>query len=245
MAAYAGQVDSLDQSVGRILDALRQAKVEENTLVMFLSDNGASDQDAARSLDQPGKTWRVDGTPTLVGNKPTIRPGGADTFVTGGPPWSCVSNTPFRHHKQSNHEGGIASPLIVRWPAVVQSKGTLVHEPVHITDLLPTCLNVAQAEYPEKFGKRSVLPLAGRSLVPAFQGKPTGGSRMLYWATSGSRAVRDGDWKLVAYKAGPWELYNLAADRAELNDLAKEHPDRVGQLKRAFEAWQKGSSAPQ
>ena len=150
MAAYAGQVDSLDQSVGRIMDALRRAKADDNTLVIFLSDNGASDQ-AVGALDKPGQTWRVDGTPTQVGNRPTIPPGGPDTFVTGGPPWANVSNTPFRHHKQSNHEGGIAAPLIAWWPGVIKQAGAISHEPAHITDVTATCLEAAGVEYPAQF----------------------------------------------------------------------------------------------
>ena len=124
MAAYAGQVDSLDQSVGRIMDALRRAKADDNTLVIFLSDNGASDQPVG-ALDKPGQTWRVDGTPTQVGNRPAIPPGGPDTFVTAGPPWANVSNTPFRRHKQSNHEGGIATPMIAWWPGVIKQAGAI------------------------------------------------------------------------------------------------------------------------
>lgn len=236
MAAYAGQVDSLDQSVGRVMDALRRAKADDNTLVMFLSDNGASDQ-AVGALDKPGDTWRADGTPTRVGNKPTIPPGGPDTFVTAGPPWSNVSNTPFRRHKLSNHEGGIATPFIAWWPGVIDETGAISTEPSHITDVMATCLDVADVEYPEQFNGRQVLPLAGRSLLPDLTGKRTEGARTLCWATSGNRAIRVGSWKLVSAKGGPWELYDLATDRTELNDLARQHPERVDALVEAFAQW--------
>ncbi len=241
MAAYAGQVDSLDQSVGRIMDALRRTKADDNTLVIFLSDNGASDQPVG-ALDKPGQTWRVDGTPTQVGNRPTIPPGGPDTFVTAGPPWANVSNAPFRRHKQSNHEGGIASPLIAWWPGVIKQAGAISHEPAHITDVTATCLEAGGVEYPAQFPGRRVLPLAGQSLLPILHGGRIDGPRTLCWATSGCRAIRIGAWKLVAAKGGPWELYNLETDRTELNDLAPQQPERVEAMAKAFDQW-RGDSA--
>jgi arylsulfatase A-like enzyme len=238
MAAYAGQIDALDQSVGRIVDALRRARVDDNTLVIFLSDNGASDQ-AVGAVDKPGETWRSDNTPTQVGNKPTIAPGGPDTFVTGGPPWANVANAPFRRHKQSNHEGGIATPFIAWWPAVIKQAGTTSHEPAHITDIPATCLDVAGIAYPTQFHGRRVLPLAGCSLRPIFQGARIAGPRTLCWATSGCRAIRNGPWKLVAFQGGSWELYNLATDRTELNDLAQQQPERVAAMAKAFDQWRR------
>ncbi len=238
MAAYAGQVDSLDQSVGRIMDALRRAQADDNTLVIFLSDNGASDQPVG-ALDKPGQTWRSDGTPTRVGNRPDIPPGGPDTFVTGGPPWANVSNAPFRRHKQSNHEGGIAAPLIAWWPGAIKQAGAISHEPTHITDVTATCLDAAGVEYPAQFHGRQVLPLAGQSLLTIFQGGQIAGPRTLCWATSGCRAIRIGAWKLVAAKGGPWELYNLETDRTELKDLARREPERVEAMATAFEQWRR------
>jgi arylsulfatase len=236
MAAFAGQVDSLDQSVGRVLDALRQAQVQDRTLVIFLSDNGASDQ-AVGQLDKPGRTWRVDGTPTRVGNDPSIPPGGPDTFVTAGPPWSNLSNAPFRRHKQSNHEGGIATPCIAWWPALISPGGTITHQPGHITDLMATCLEVAGVTYPDRFHDRRVLPPAGQSLLPIFRGETWPQPRTLAWATSGNRAIRVGSWKLVSSKGAAWELYDLATDRTELHDLASQHPDRVAAMAAAFARW--------
>lgn len=237
MAAFAGQVDALDQSVGRILDALRKANVEQNTLVVFLSDNGASDK-AVGQLDKPGRTWRLDGTPTRVGNTPDNPPGGPDTFVTAGPAWSNLSNAPFRNHKQSNYEGGIATPCIVSWPAVLQQRG-ISHELGHIIDIPATCLDAAGVEYPTEFPGRRVQPLEGKSLVPLLRTGRRDGHESLCWATSGSRAVRVGSWKLVAGPDGPWELYDLANDRTELHDLAAEQPDRVQSMAKVFDAWSK------
>ncbi|MBI3463919.1 MAG: sulfatase-like hydrolase/transferase [Planctomycetes bacterium] len=169
MATYAAQIDCLDQSVGRVLAALRDSRADTNTLILFLSDNGASDT-AVGQLDKPGRTWRRDGTPTKVGNKPDVQPGPADNFVTAGPAWSNVANTPFRQHKNTNHEGGIASPLVAWWPGVIQAAGSVNGELSHITDIAATCLEVAGVSYPEKFGDRRVTPLSGRSLLPVLQG---------------------------------------------------------------------------
>jgi arylsulfatase len=239
MAAYAGQVDSLDQSVGRVHQALRDAGVERNTLIIFLSDNGASDLTARQPLDAPGRTWRLDGTPTRVGNSPEVAPGSPDTFVTAGPAWSNVSNAPFRNHKQSNHEGGIATPCIVSWPEVIRKGGGITHELAHIVDVPATCLDVAGVAYPAEFAGRRVQPLAGKSLLPLLREGRRDGHESLCWATAGSRAVRVGPWKLVAEPKGEWELYDLSRDRTELSNLAKQQPERVAAMARIFEAWSK------
>jgi arylsulfatase len=236
MATYAAQIDSLDQSVGRVLAALRDRGADSNTLIFFLSDNGASDT-AVRTLDRPGQTWRRDGTPTRVGNTPDIQPGPADHFVTAGPAWSNVANTPFRQHKNTNYEGGIASPLVAWWPDVITARGSISTELSHITDIMATCLEAAGVEYPEQFNGRRVTPLAGRSLLPLLKGGRRQGHPMLAWATSGSRAVRVGSWKLVSLPGRPWELYDLSADRTELHNLAAEHPQRVAEMARQFEEW--------
>jgi arylsulfatase len=239
MAAYAAQVDSLDQSVGRILLALKKAAVDQSTLVMFLSDNGASDQSAIRQLDRPGQTWRLDGKPTAVGNVPANAPGSADTFLTAGPGWSNLSNTPFRGHKNTNYEGGIAAPLLVSWPAVIRNVGLTSNELAHIVDVMATCLDVAGVAYPRRFHARQLQPLSGISLAPVFHGQSRNGHASLCWATSGCRAVREGDWKLVAGKDGPWELYDLSQDRTELDDLAAQYPERVQRMQALFRKWEK------
>jgi arylsulfatase len=237
MAVFAAQVDSLDQSVGRLMEALRRAGADRNTLVLFLSDNGASDQPMNTPLDKPGQTWRVDGTPTRVGNKPDIRPGPAENFVTAGPAWANLSNTPFRGHKNGNYEGGIASPLIAWWPGVIPSKGAITRELAHITDVTATCLDVAGVAYPAEFNGRSVQPLAGCSLAPVFRGDTRKAHPQVFWATSGSRAMREGKWKLVAAPNGAWELYDLDSDRTELNNLAAREPAQVKRMAEAFARW--------
>ncbi|MCL4205448.1 MAG: arylsulfatase [Pirellulaceae bacterium] len=236
MAVYAAQIDSLDQSVGRVMQAVHEKGIEKRTLVFFLSDNGASDR-AVGQLDKPDVTWRSDGTPTRVGNRPDIQPGPADTFVTAGPAWSCLANTPFRDHKQTNFEGGIASPLIAWWPGVIHDAGRVREALSHIADIPATVLDVAGVAYPEQFEQRRITPLAGRSLLPVLRGESREGHAVQCWSTSGSRAVREGHWKLVAGPNGPWELYDLSRDRIESHDLAPTNPERVARMRAIFEAW--------
>jgi len=206
-------------------------------VVLFLSDNGASDQPPPASLDKPGQTWRLDGTPTRVGNNPQIAPGPADTFVTSGPQWANVQNTPFRQHKASNFEGGIATPFIAWWPGVINHGGAITDEPGHVADLMATCLDLAGAKYPAEFAGRKLLPLAGKSLLPIFKGGRFPEPRVLGWSTSGSRALRDGHWKIVAAAKGPWELYDMTTDRTELNDLARQMPEKVQELADKWQHW--------
>lgn len=237
MAVFAAQIDCLDQNIGRLLNAVREAGVEQNTLVLFLSDNGASDQVWSRPLDRPGSTWRSDGTLTQVGNSPDIMPGGPDTFVTGGPPWANVSNTPFRQYKATCHEGGIATPLIAYWPGVIKQGGQITHQVGHIIDISATCLDVAKVPYPSRFQNRNVLPIEGKSLLPIFQGRDREGHDTLCWNVHGSRAVRMDRWKLVAARGKPWELYDLESDRTETHNLASQLPDRVELMSAAYQNW--------
>lgn len=237
MAVYAAQVHALDRAVGRILTALDEAGAAENTLVLFLSDNGPSDQVWKRPLDRPGDPWRRDGTPTRLGNTPDVPPGPADTFVTYGPPWANVSATPFRGYKGSVHEGGIATPLIVRWPRVVEARGTVTHALGHITDLMATCLDVAGAAYPATFRGRTVRPLEGESLLPVLEGRERSERQPICWEMRGHRAIRTGRWKLIGRKGRPWKLFDMRADRTETRDVAGEHPDRGEALARVFATW--------
>jgi len=236
MAVYAAQLDCLDQGVGRILNKLKQLRIEDNTLVVFLSDNGASAQGGPKGwLNVPN--WRLDGKPTQWGNSPSIMPGSADTFCTYGLPWANVSNTPFKHYKGRNYEGGISTPLIVRWPAVIKQGGTITHQVGHIFDIMPTCLDVAGIEYPEEFAGRKILPIEGKSLLPIFQGKRRQGHKALFWELSGHRAMRMSNWKLTAMKNKEWELYDFQTDRAEMNNLADKYPRKVEQMKKMYETW--------
>jgi arylsulfatase len=207
-----------------VLEQIRAMGERENTVVFFVSDNGASADQIIRG----------------DGHDPAAPPGSAKTYLCLGPGWSTASNTPLRLHKHWVHEGGIASPLIVHWPAGIRARGELRHTPCHFIDLPPTLLELAGAGSPGAWNGATPPPLPGRSLVPAFAKDVSIPREYLYWRHTTHRAVRVGDWKLVsaggAQAEGPWELYDLSRDRGEVQNLAAAQPERVRQL---AELWQK------
>jgi len=239
MEVYAAQVDLMDQAVGRVLESLRQMGAEQNTLVMFLSDNGASAEEIMpnwRGVGIPKETRA--GRAVQLGNHPDFLPGAEDTYQSYGIAWANVSNTPFRRYKGDVHEGGISTPLIVRWPAVFRQGGRMTDQVGHVIDLVPTCLEVARIRYPSSYQGRNLLPLEGRSLAPSLRGATLAGTK-LFWEHAGNRAVRDGKWKLVAQHRGAWELYDMEADRTETTDLAKQFPIVVQNMSESYAAWAK------
>src|SRR5262249_38654748 len=156
---------------------------------------------------------------------PASTPGSAQSFLGIGPGWSSASNTPLRRHKSWVHEGGVSTPLIIRWPAGIKAHGELRHTPGHFVDIVPTLLELTGATSPAKFNGEDRPPLSGRSLVPAFAADVTIPRDFIYFSHIGNRALRVGDWKITAAGAdAPWELYNLATDRSEMHNLAAEHP---------------------
>jgi arylsulfatase len=248
MEVYAAMVDNLDQGVGRIIAELKKTGDFENTLIFFLADNGGCaeeygsrgavkpdpakpvvlkpmGEDELQTRMQPSHTR--DGRPVRTGYG--VMPGPADTYIAYGKAWANASNTPFRRYKHWVHEGGISTPLIAHWPARIRSRGKLRHQPGHLIDIMATCVDVSLAEYPSEYKGNSITPMEGRSLVPAFDSKP--------WEHEGNRAVRQGKWKLVSRHPGEWELYDLEADRTELNDLAQKHPAKLAELKSLYESW--------
>ncbi|MEC8895984.1 MAG: sulfatase/phosphatase domain-containing protein, partial [Planctomycetota bacterium] len=169
-----------------------------------------------------------------------VRPGPADTYIAYGLPWANASNTPFRRYKHWVHEGGISTPLIAHWPAGIpeERRNKVEHQPGHLIDLMATCVDVGGATYPAEFRGKKITPRQGVSLQPAFLGKPLGRSQPIFWEHEGNRALRDGKWKLVARGAnGPWELYDIEADRTELNDLSQKHADRAKSMAESWESW--------
>ena len=220
MAIHAAMIDRMDREIGRVLDQIKSMGAFENTAVLFVSDNGASAEQIIR------------------GDKhdPAAPPGSWRSYLCLGPGWSTASNTPLRLHKSWVHEGGIASPLIVHWPAGLAARGELRRNPGHFVDLLPTVLELAGTRAAPIWKGKPTPPLAGRSLAPALAKDGTVSHDFLFFHHSGNRAIRVGDWKLVsAGRNGPWELYDLAADRCESNDLAAKHPDKARELS---DAWQ-------
>ena len=217
MAIHAAMVDVMDRQIGQVLDQLRAMEALDNTLVIFASDNGASAEMMIRG----------------EGHNPAAAAGSRKTFLCLGPGWSTTANTPFRRHKTWTHEGGIATPLIVHWPAGLQASGELRHAMVHLVDVAPTVLEVTGVELPAAYGGVAMPPLQGRSFSAALADDAVV-HEVLWWCHDGHRAVRVGDHKLVAAKDEPWELYDLATDRCETNDLAAEMPGRVGELEAAW-----------
>ena len=256
MEVYAAMVDRMDQGIGKIVTSLKETGQFENTLILFMQDNGGCAEGLGRSpkkdfetrpdkplaamdkdelqFDMIPKKTR-DGWPLIQG--PGVMPGPADTYIAYGRGWANVSNTPFREYKHWVHEGGISTPLIAHWPTGIQRKGELEHQPGHLIDIMATCVDVGEATYPTEFNDQKITPLEGRSLNTAFQGKQIS-REAIYWEHEGNRAIRVDDWKLVAKgTAGAWELYNVVTDRAEMHNLAAEEPTRVRVLSAMWEKY--------
>lgn len=220
MATYAAMVDRMDQNIGKVLQALKDLELEENTLVMFLSDNGGC-------IEEPG------------GRDDTQEPGIASTYTTVGPAWAFAQNTPFRRYKSWVNEGGVSTPFLVRWPAQVKP-GSRSNQIAHVIDVLPTCLEVANINPPGEInGKQTPTP-EGRSFAAALRGEMQEPARRLYWEWLGNCAVREGRWKAVWDTDNPdqkWQLYDVDADRTETKDLAGQQPELVKRLATDFERW--------
>ena len=164
-------------------------------------------------------------------------PGPPDTYIGYGRNWANVSNTPYREYKHFVHEGGISTPLIAHWPAGIKARGELRRQPSHLIDLMATCIDLSGVEYPSEYHGKAILPPEGESLVPVFAGQALD-REALYWEHEGNRAVRKGDWKLVAKgRNGDWELHNIADDRSELDNLAGKHPERAEAMAAMWQAY--------
>jgi arylsulfatase len=214
LAIHAAMVDRMDQEIGRVITQLKAMGAYENTIILFASDNGATAEMMVRG----------------EGHDPAAAPGSRASFLCLGPGWSSAANTPFRRHKTWVHEGGISTPLIVHWPAGIAARGELRHSPAHFVDIMPTLLSLAAAEKPTQVKGFAVPPAPGVSLVPLFAKDGAVSRDLLWWEHEGNRAIRVGDWKLVAPARAAWELYDLAKDRGESNDLAARHPEKVREL---------------
>jgi arylsulfatase A-like enzyme len=218
MAVYAATVHRMDKAIGDLVSGLKERGVLENTLILFMSDNGGN--------AEAGPQGRSNGDPTR-----------ANSSWFCGESWAYLQNTPFRRYKHYNHEGGIATPLIAHWPAGITAKNELRHTPAHLIDIMATCVEVSGATYPTEHKGKPITPKQGQSLRRVFSGKdlPT---RPLFWEHEGNAAVRHGDLKLVRIgQGGPWELYDLKADRTEQRDLAASQPEKAKELAAAWQTW--------
>lgn len=256
METYAAMIDNMDQGIGRIMAQLKQDGRLDNTLVLFLHDNGAcAERNGRAPVQRPApkdlKPMGKDQLQTRSGppmqtrdgrwvrSGPGVMAGPADTWIGYGEAWANVANTPFREYKHWVHEGGIATPLIAHWPKGIAGaqRGKIEPQVGHIIDVMATCVDLAGAKYPDEFNGQKIKPLEGISLAPAFAGRKLARPQPLFWEHESNRAVRDGDWKLVAMEDKPWELYNMASDRTEMKDLAAQHPDRVKAMSAQWDAW--------
>ena len=220
MAIYAAMVDRIDQNVGRLVATLEELDLLDNTLILFFADNGGCAEGG------------------LMGGSPDEMVGGREGyFLTYGKGWANASNTPFRMYKHWVHEGGISSPFIAHWPAGIEAKGAIHHEPCHLIDIAPTLYELAGAHYPSNHGGHEIGGLEGVSLLPALRGEALVRPAPIFFEHEGNRAVRTGQWKLVSRHGKPWELYNLSKDRSETSDLAAKLPERVASLSNSYESW--------
>jgi len=229
MAVYAAMIDRMDQGIGRVMDAIRRLGREQNTVVIFLSDNG-------------GCAEHVDLTPD-------VPPGPVNSYKTVDAPWANASNTPFRRFKAFDHEGGIATPCVVSWPSVIK-KGSISRDVGHVIDFMPTLIELAGAKYPSERGGHKIAPMEGRSFAPVLRGEKLGPRGPLFWEFRDCKAVLSGKWKIVTQ--GPprnhvnipikpgrdrWELYEMESDRCETQDLARDHPEKVAELDALWQYW--------
>jgi arylsulfatase A-like enzyme len=240
MEVYAAQIDRMDQGIGRIVQSLDREGRLDNTLILFMIDNGGCHVEY--EPDRTGvflKETTRDGRPMRPGNLPDIMPGPEDTFQSYGRGWANAGNTPYRMFKQYNHEGGIRTPLIAHWPAKLQKSGAMLDQTTHLIDILPTILDITGVAYPETYAGQKIHAMDGLSLTPLLYTGKWEGHDALYWEHNRGQAIQRGEWKLVLNKdlKGPWELYHIATDYSELNNVATEHPDIVAELTKEWEAW--------
>ena len=220
-AVYAAAVARLDQSIGNLVSHLKKVNELDNTLILFLSDNGSS--------AEGGPLGKANGKPL----------GGPKSSVFVGMNWATLHDTPFQYFKHFTHEGGIATPFIAHWPKGIQKKleGSIVHEPSHLIDVMATVVDIAEAKYPEKFNGHEILAMEGQTLLPHFNGKTMDRQTPIFFEHEGNRAVRDGKWKIVSKYHGPWRLFDMQADRTETQDLSSKYPKLVKKMESRYLAW--------
>lgn len=242
MAVHAAMVDRIDQNLGRVLDTLKETGQYDNTLIVFLSDNGASPERVqwGPGYDRTAETRA--GEKVLYGydSPPLEAIGSEKTYLAIGPAWANAANTPFKYWKKESYEGGMNTPCILHWPAGLKAKsGSITPQPAHVMDIMPTCLELAGQPYPAEYNGRALLPLEGRSLGSVIAGGPVTGDEEYYFEHERGRAVRKDGWKLVAPTQAPdqWELYHVAEDLTETHNLVERYPDKARALKKAWQRW--------
>ncbi len=240
MAVYAAMIDRMDQGIGKILAKLRELELDENTVVMFLSDNGGCAEFLAEETERPTplqySTPTPDGRNIQMGNCQDFKPGPDDTFMSYDLPWANASNTPFRLFKRWTHEGGISTPFILNWPEQIKEP-SIVHDPTHIIDIAATIYEASNAIYPKEYNGNAITPLEGESFLKVINGENWERRNPIFWEHEGSQAIRDGEWKLVSEVGEGWELYNVNEDRTELNNLAEKEKERLSKMRHSYHTW--------
>jgi arylsulfatase A-like enzyme len=240
MAVHAAMVDRMDQNIGHLVAELKRTKQFDNTLLVFLADNGASPEDPTEfgpGFDRAGSTR--DGQPVAFPKQKEVLPGGQLVHAGIGEVWAHTLNTPYRYYKAKQHEGGIKTPFIVHWPQGVQQPGRLVAEPVHVIDFMRTFLDLGQGSYPATYAGRNITPSPGKSFVPLLTSAKAPAKPLhseLFWEHFGAAALREGDWKIVRLTATePWELYDLGHDHSETKNLARQNAARVTAMNKRWQ----------
>ena len=261
MQVYAAMIDRMDQGIGRIVAELERQDRLDDTVVIYLQDNGGCAEGMGRQSNAEkirGKSFEPLGEDGLqkkiwppmqtrdgraVRTGPPAEAGPEDTYIGYGRGWANVSNTPFRGYKHDAYEGGISTPFIVRWPNGLPAtqRGAIDDTPAHLIDVMPTLLAAAGASYPQRNGAKAVQPAEGVDLLPALRGRAVARPAALCFEHHGNLGLRSGRWKLVSTyrKQRPiaWELYDMKTDRTELRNLASEQPERVEALARQWQQW--------
>ncbi len=220
MAIHAAMIDRIDQNIGRLVQKITEQGELENTLILFLSDNGASPEGPKPVNHDPEAPW-----------------GTVSRFDSIGNNWAQVADTPLRKWKATSHEGGINTPMIAHWPAVIKKTSGWYRQPTHLIDILPTLLEITGATYPGESQQAEIPAFDGESFLPALMGKPVQRRKPLFFQFGSGTAMRDGNWKLVSARNNKWELYDFSADRTETRDLADTFPERLKTMSAAWEAW--------
>ena len=225
----------MDQGIGQIIGELEERGMLDNTLIFFMSDNGASPERGFKpGFDRTGFTRTGD---TIV-YETFEKPGPQKTYGYLGRAWAGAVNAPFRYWKVQSYEGGMCTPMIVHWPDGLKTqKGSITDQPGHVMDIMATCLEITGASYPETYNGNKIEPLEGISLLPIFRKKKFEGHPTLAWEHEGGRAFRSGDWKITAMRNRDWELFNLVTDRTETKNLAESNPEKAKELIDGWNSW--------
>lgn len=220
MEVYAAMIDRMDQNIGRLLDVLERLGQLDNTIIFFVSDNGASAE--VVHLDNDNDKGAI---------------GGMDRWISLGKNWANVSNTPFRYHKEYSYEGGINTPMIAWWPNTIEAN-SFSDFSGHFIDIMPTIVDMTGSTYPEQFNGQEITPMRGVSLLPVLNGKVVNRNQPIFWQWKQGYAMQQDHWKIVKHgKNKPWDLYNLKLDPTETNNLKETYPEKVIEMERLYEQW--------